>query len=81
MADLSYWDVCSNKTVQQDPNVQLNLTRMMQDYELNHSTGTSFGTAGTTVQPSPEVVQNILQYARCFQNIRMGDVKIKVYLN
>ena len=53
----------------------------MQDYELNHSTSTSLGTAGTTVQPSPEVVQNILQYARCFQNIRLGDVRIKVYLN
>ena len=52
----------------------------MQDYEFS-STSTSYGTAGTSVQPSPKVVQNILRYARCIQNIRMGDVRIKVYLN
>ena len=54
---------------------------MMQDYEPYQSTSTSYGTAGTSVQPSPKVVQNILWYARCIQNIRMGDVRIKVYLN
>jgi hypothetical protein len=54
---------------------------MMHDYDLNGSASTSFGTASTVVQPSPQVVQNILQYARCFQNIRIGDVNIKVYLN
>ena len=53
---------------------------MMQDYDFS-STGTSYGTASTSVQPSPQVVQNILRYARCIQNIRMGDVRIKVYLN
>lgn len=53
----------------------------MQDYESNESTSTSSGSASTVVQPSPQVVQNILQYARCFQNIRTGDVNIKVYLN
>ena len=58
-----------------------NMARMMQDYELNNNTGTSIGTASTVVQPSPQVVQNILQYARCFQNIRIGDINIKVYLN
>ena len=53
---------------------------MMQDYDFTDSI-TSFETASTTVQPSPHVVQNILQYARCYQNIRIGDVNIKVYLN
>ena len=53
----------------------------MQDYQSFDNTATSFETASTTVQPSPKVVQNILQYARCFQNIRIGDVNIKVYLN
>ena len=64
-----------------NPNVQLKKARMMQDYEFYQSTSTSYGTASTSVQPSPVVVQNILRYARCIQNIRMGDVKIKVYLN
>ena len=59
----------------------LNLARMMQDYEFQDSTSTSFESASTVVQPSPQVVQNILQYARCFQNIRIGDINIKVYLN
>jgi hypothetical protein len=54
---------------------------MMQDYKFNDSSSTSSGTASTVVQPSPQVVQNILQYARCFQIIRIGDVNIKVYLN
>lgn len=54
----------------------------MQDYELNASiSSTSADAASTAVQPSPQVVQNILQYARCLQNIRLGDVNIKVYLN
>ena len=53
---------------------------MMHDYQSIPS-DTSFEKANTTVQPSPRVVQNILQYARCYQNIRIGDVNIKVYLN
>ena len=52
----------------------------MQDYEFSNIV-TSSETASTIVQPSPHVVQNILQYARCYQNIRIGDVNIKVYLN
>ena len=82
MAVLSYWgELLNDKKDRHKPIVQLKLARMMQDYEFNYSTSTSSGNVGTPVQPSPEVVQNILQYARCFQNIRMGDVKIKVYLN
>ena len=54
---------------------------MMQDYESYQSTSTSYGTVSTSVQPSPQVVQNILRYARCIQNISRGDVRIKVYLN
>jgi hypothetical protein len=54
---------------------------MMQEYPFYDKQGTSFESASTTVQPSPIVVQNILQYARCFQSIRIGDVNIKVYLN
>lgn len=54
---------------------------MMQDYKFAESSNTSFETASTIIQPSPQVVQKILQYARCCQNIRIGDVNIKVYLN
>lgn len=54
---------------------------MTQEYESFNDTVTSSGTVSTAVQPSPQVVQNILQYAKCFQNIRIGDVNIKVYLN
>jgi len=53
----------------------------MQDYDFKSSTDLSSETAGTVVQPSKRVVQNILRYARCYQNIRLGDVSIKVYLN
>ncbi len=54
---------------------------MMQDYDFLSSTNTSSETASTTEQPSQRVLRNILQYARCFQDINMGDVNIKVYLN
>lgn len=62
-------------------NVQLNQARMMQDYQLSNTTDASLDTASTTVQPSPQVVQNILQFARAVQTLRIGDVNIKVYLN
>ena len=52
----------------------------MHDYKFTDNV-TSSESASTLVQPSPHVVQNILQYARCYQNIRIGDVNIKVYLN
>ena len=64
---------------------------MMQDYTFSNSSTTSFETASTKggnsqpvatcLMPSAQVVQKILQYARCYQNIRIGDVNIKVYLN
>lgn len=57
------------------------MARMMQDYDLSASTNASSESASTVVQPSPQVVQNILHYARCFQLIRVGDKNIKVYLN
>ncbi len=54
---------------------------MMQDYDFLNFDDTPFETASTTLQPSPQVVHNILQYARCCQNIRIGDANLKVYLN
>ncbi len=53
----------------------------MQDYDFHKSTNTSSESVGTMVQPSQRVVQNILRYARCSQDIRLGDVTLKVYLN
>lgn len=53
------------------------------DYKQSHrlvSTNTSSESAGTQ-QPSKRVVQNILNFARCTQTIRLGDVRIKLFLN
>jgi len=54
---------------------------MTQDYKLYGDAESSFDTTSAVAQPSQRVVQNILQYARCCQNIRIGEINIKVYLN
>lgn len=59
---------------------------MMQDYEFASkpeakSTNTSSKTAGTLEQPSSKAVQNILNFARCYQCVNIKDVKLKHYLN
>lgn len=54
---------------------------MMQDYEFISKPKTSSTAVDTEARPSKQVVQSILQFARCCQNINIGDVKIKVYLN
>lgn len=54
----------------------------MQDYKfIPPSTNTSSNSASTKAQPSLRVVRNILNFARCCQNIGVKDVKIKLYLN
>ncbi|MCR5822506.1 MAG: hypothetical protein K6F85_06295 [Bacteroidales bacterium] len=54
---------------------------MMQDYDFAADTNIQ-GTVNEAVQePSQEVVQNILNFARCCQSFRIGDINIKVYLN
>lgn len=45
------------------------------------SLNTSSKSASTSMQPSMRVVQNILNFARCSQNINVKEVKIKLYLN
>lgn len=58
-----------------------NLLRMMQDYDFAADTNIQ-GTVNEAIQePSQEVVQNILNFARCCQSFRIGDINIKVYLN
>lgn len=59
---------------------------MMHDYDFmptlkGKSTNTSSKSASTSIQPSIQVVQNILNFARCCQNINVNEVKIKLYLN
>ena len=58
----------------------------MQDYDLipnwnDKSTNTSSNTVDTIEQPSKRTVQNILNFARCYQSINVGDVKIQHYIN
>lgn len=59
---------------------------MMQDYEFaskmeTKSTNTSSKSASTLEQPSHKAVQNILNFARCYQCVNVKDVKLKLYLN
>ena len=35
----------------------------------------------TNVQPSEQIVQNILSFARCCQNVEAGGLKMKLFLN
>lgn len=35
----------------------------------------------STAQPSERVVQNILNFARCTQNLSVGKIRIKLFLN
>lgn len=53
---------------------------MMQEYEFT-STDTFSQTAGTDIQPSEQVVQNILRFARSYQTVVAGGVPIEVFLN
>lgn len=61
---------------------------MMQNYDLASdpeakSTNTSSSPAGTpqTPAPSKKAVQNILNFARCYQCVNVQNLKIKLYLN
>lgn len=59
---------------------------MMQDYDFmptleGKSTNTSSKSVSTPMQPSLRVVQNILNFARCCENINVNEVKIKLFLN
>lgn len=59
---------------------------MMQDYDFpslmeEKSTNTSLKSLSTPVQPSKQVVQNILNFARCCQHITTKNVELKFFLN
>ena len=52
----------------------------MQEYEFTHA-DTFPTTASTTIQPSEQILQNIMSFARCYQNVDAGGMKIKLFLN
>ena len=59
---------------------------MMQDYDfleslLGESTNTSSESVGIKEQPSDWVLQNIKQYARSVQSIKVDEHCIKICLN
>lgn len=53
---------------------------MMQEYDLS-GTGTLSVPAEATMQPSEQILQNILNFARCYQNIEAEGLHMKVFLN
>ena len=58
---------------------------MTQEYDFKkgitpYGTNTSSESA-STLQPSPRVIRNILNFARCTQNVSVRGMKIKLYLN
>ena len=53
---------------------------MMQEYEFSKEE--TFSTAASTlVRPSEQVVRNILDFARCYQNVDCGGMKVRFFLN
>ena len=59
---------------------------MMQDYDLfpvkeKPSTNTSTKSVSAPLQPSQQVVQNILNFAHCCQHITTSQAKLKICLN
>lgn len=56
----------------------------MQHYDFKPILGyqeANTSTKSVSIQPSKRVVQNIRSYARCIQQVKTPDVKIKLYLN
>jgi hypothetical protein len=53
---------------------------MMQEYEFTQA-DTFPTSASTTIQPSEQILQNIMSFARCCQNIEAGGLNIRLFLN
>ena len=53
---------------------------MMQEYEFTQA-DTFPTSASTTIQPSEQTLQNIMSFARCCQNVEVGGLKIRLFLN
>ncbi|MBP3762766.1 MAG: hypothetical protein J6I49_02680 [Bacteroidales bacterium] len=53
---------------------------MMQEYEFTQA-DTFSPSASTHIQPSEQVLQNIVSFARCYQHVEAGGMRIKVCMN
>ena len=53
---------------------------MMQEYEFTPA-DTFSTSASTTIQPSEQILQNIMSFARCCQNVNAGGLKMRLFLN
>jgi hypothetical protein len=62
------------------PIVQYIKARMMQEYEFTHA-DTFPTSASTSIQPSEQILQKILSFARCCQTVEAGGLKMKLFLN
>ena len=54
--------------------------RMMQEYEFSKEE-TFSTTASTLIGPSEQVLRNIIDFARCYQNVECGNVQVRFFLN
>ena len=52
----------------------------MQQYDFS-STDTFSSAASTSIQPSEQVLQNIMSFARCYQQVVAGGMEMKLFLN
>jgi hypothetical protein len=53
---------------------------MMQEYDFIN-TDTFPTSASTSIQPSEQILQNIMSFARCCQNVDAGGLKMRLFLN
>ena len=54
--------------------------RMMQEYDF-FDEETFSPTASTIIRPSEQVLRNILDFARCYQNVDCCGVQVRFSLN
>ena len=53
---------------------------MMQDYDFSNTDTFPFS-ASTSIQPSEQILQNIMSFARCYQNVDAAGMRLKIFLN
>ena len=53
---------------------------MMQEYDFIN-TDTFPTSASTSIQPSEQILQNIMSFARCYQQVVAGGMEMKLFLN
>lgn len=53
---------------------------MMQEYDFSQEE-TFSSAASTIIRPSEQVLRNIIDFARCYQWVEVGDSQIRFFLN